>query len=163
MNTLKWRVGGGDLIEFLTSFLNYKISTKNVSAVLKEGILTPIFKKGDTSDPGNYRVITVTLMLLKIMEHILNARHNEFFISTQSRLQRGFTEGYFSLNAVIFTECVLESTHNKQESWITTLDTQKAFDVVDLSSLLQRLYLDGFKGDDWLLDRDMYLDCSSRI
>ena len=109
-------MGGCDLTEFLTSFLNYIISTKKVSAVLKEGILTPIFKKGDTSDPGNYRGITVTPVLLKILEHILNARHNEIFISTQSRLQRGFTEGCSSLNAaVILTECVLEASHNKQD------------------------------------------------
>ena len=73
MNTLKWGGGGGggvggwwgcDSIEFLISFLYYIISTKKVSAVLKEGILTPIFKKGDTSDPGNYRGITVTPVLL---------------------------------------------------------------------------------------------------
>ena len=162
MSTSKW--GGCDLTEFLTSFLNYIISTKKVSAVLKEGILTPIFKKGDTSDPGNYRGITVTPVLLKILEHILNARHNEIFISTQSRLQRGFTEGCSSLNAaVILTECVLEASHNKQDLWVTTLDTQKAFDVVDHGSLLRRLYLDGIEGDDWLLVRDMYSDCSSRI
>ena len=159
-----FKMGGCDLIEFLTSFLNYIISTKKVSAVLKEGILTPIFKKGDTSDPGNYRGITVTPVLLKILEHILNARHNEIFISTQSRLQRGFTEGCSSLNAaVILTECVLEASHNKQDLWVTTLDTQKAFDVVDHGSLLRRLYLDGIEGDDWLLVRDMYSDCSSRI
>ena len=159
-----FKMGGCDLTEFLTSFLNYTISTKKVSAVLKEGILTPIFKKGDTSDPGNYRGITVTPVLLKILEHILNARHNEIFISTQSRLQRGFTEGCSSLNAaVILTECVLEASHNKQDLWVTTLDTQKAFDVVDHGSLLRRLYLDGIEGDDWLLVRDMYSDCSSRI
>ena len=32
-----------------------------------------------------------------------------------------------------------------------TLDTQKAFGVVDHSSLLRGLYLDGIEGDDWLL------------
>ena len=42
------------------------------------------------------------------------------------------------------------------------VDTQKAFDVVDHSPLLRRLYLDGIE-DDWLLVRDMYSDCSSRI
>ena len=95
-----------------------------MSAVLKEGILTPIFKKGDTSDPGNNRGITVTPVLLKILEHILNARHNAIFMSTLSRLQSGFTEGCSSLNAaVILTECVLEATHNKQDLWVTTLDT----------------------------------------
>ena len=65
--------------------------------------------------------------------------------------------------AVILTECVLEASHNKQDLWVTTLDTQKAFDVVDRGSLLRRLYLDGIEGDDWLLVRDMYSDCSSRI
>ena len=44
-----------------------------------------------------------------------------------------------------------------------TLDTQKAFDIVDHGSLLRRLYLDGIRGDDWLLIKDMYIDCSSRI
>ena len=158
------KLGGCDLIEFLTAFLNYLICAKKVSAVLKEGTLTPIYKKGDTCDPGNYRGITVTPVFLKILEHILNARHNEIFSSTQSRLQRGFTEGCSSLNAaVILTECILESASNKQDLWLTTLDTQKAFDVVDHSSLLRRLYLDGVQGDDWLLIKDLYTDCSSRI
>lgn len=124
------KLEGCDLVEFLTAFLNYLICAKKVSAVLKEGTLTPIYKKGDTCDPGNYRGITVTPVLLKILEHILNARHNEIS-STQSRLQRGFTEGCSSLNAaVILTECILESASNKQDLWLTTLDTQKAFDVV---------------------------------
>ena len=159
-----FKLGGCDLVEFLTAFLNYLISVKKVSAVLKEGTLTPIFKKGDTCDPGNYRGITVTPVLLKILEHILNARHNEIFLSTQSRLQRGFTEGCSSINAaVILTECVLESSNNKQDMWLTTLDTQKAFDVENHGSLLRRLYLDGIRGDDWLLIKDMYTDCSSRI
>ena len=159
-----FKLGGCDLISFLTAFLNYIISTKKVSAILKEGTLTPIYKKGDNSDPGNYRGITVTPVLLKILEHIMNARHNEIFSTTQSRLQRGFTEGCSSLNAaVILTECILESANNKQDLWITTLDTQKAFDVVDHNSLLRRLYLDGVQGDDWLLLKDLYTDCSSRI
>ena len=159
-----FKLGGCDLVAFLTAFLNYLISTKRVSAILKEGTLTPIYKKGDTSDPGNYRGITVTPVLLKILEHILNARHNDIFSCTQSRLQRGFTEGCSSLNAaVILTECILESASNKQDLWLTTLDTQKAFDVLDHSSLLRRLYLDGIHGDDWLLVKDLYTDCSSRI
>ena len=75
------------------------ISTKTVSIVLKEGILTPIFKKGDPSNPGNYRGITVTPVLLKILEHIINTRHNQIFMSIQSRIQKGFTPGCSSLNA----------------------------------------------------------------
>ena len=41
------KLAGHELSEFLTCFLNYVIDTGTVSVVLKEGILTPIFKKRD--------------------------------------------------------------------------------------------------------------------
>ena len=159
-----FKLAGQELSVFLTCFLNYVIDMGTVSVVLKEGILTPIFKKGDPSNPGNYRGITVTPVLLKILEHILNARHSQILMNTQSRLQKGFTPGCSSLNAAfILSECILESAMNKQDLFLTTLDTQKAFDVVDQNSLLRKLYLDGIRGNDWLLLKELYSDCSSRI
>ena len=158
------KLGGTAVVEFITSFSNCLIRSKTVTAVLKEGILTPVYKKGDPSNPGNYRGITVTPVLLKVLEHVLNRRHNKILEETQSRLQKGFTQGCSSLNAaVILTECILESKNTKQDLLLTTLDTQKAFDVVDHNFLLRKLYLDGITGDDWLLLRDMYSDCSSRV
>ena len=132
-----FKLGGCSLIDFPTALLNNLISAKRVSAVLKEGILTPIFKKGDTSDPGNYRGITVNPVLLKILEHILITRHNDIFYSTQSRLQRGFTGDCSSLNAaVILTECLLETVNNTSGSphWIHRRHLT-SFDVVDHRSL----------------------------
>ena len=52
-----------ELSEFITCFLIYVIDTQTVSMVLKEGILTPIFKIGDPSNPGYYRGIPVTLLV----------------------------------------------------------------------------------------------------
>ena len=93
-----------------------------------------------------------------------NLGHNLIFHESQSRLQKGFTAGCSSLNAaLILSECILEAGNNKRDLFVTTLDTQKAFDVVDQNSLLRKLYLDGIHGDDWLLLRDLYSDCSSRI
>ena len=158
------KTGGQAVVAFVTGLVNRIVESKSVSVILKEGILTPVYKKGGTTDPGNYRGITVTPVLLKVLEHVLNTRHNKILEETQSRLQKGFTSGCSSLNAaVILTECILESKNNNQGLLFTTLDTQKAFDVVDHNSLLRRLYLDGIQGDDWLLIRDMYTDCSSRV
>ena len=132
--------------------------------VLKEGLLTPIYKKGDSSDPGNDRGITVTPVLLKVLEHILNFRHNRILESTQSRLQKGFTKGCSFVNAAfILTEYINEFVNNNDQLLLTTLYAKKAFDVVDHNSLLRRLYLDGIVGDDCLLLRDLYSDCSSRV
>ena len=132
--------------------------------MLKEGILNPFFQKGYPTNPGNYRGITVTPVLLKILEHVINTRHNHIFAPTQSRIQKGFTPGCPSLNAVfILSECILEAANNKHDLLFTTLDTKKAFDVVDHNSLFRKLYLDGIHGDDWLLLKNLYSDCSSRI
>ena len=87
------KLGGQPVTEFLTGMLNCLIRSKAVSVVLKEGLLTPIYKKGDPTDPGNYRGITVTPVLLKILEHVVNSRHNEILETTQSRLQKSFASG----------------------------------------------------------------------
>ena len=66
--------------------------------------------EGDPTSPGNYRGITVAPVLLKVLEHVLNTRHNKILEETQSKLQKGFTSGCPSLNAAVFlTECILES------------------------------------------------------
>ena len=136
--------------------------------VLKEGILTPIFKTGDPNNPGNYRGITITLVL-KILEHIVNANHSLTLQNTQSRLQKGFTPCCSSLNAAfILSECILESAINKQDLFLTTLGThvQKPSMLwirILYSGRLLRRYLDGIHGSDWLLLKDLYSDCSSRI
>ena len=56
-----FKLADHELSEFLTCFLNYVIDTGTVSRVLKEGILTPIFKKGDPSNPENYLRIEITI------------------------------------------------------------------------------------------------------
>ena len=48
-----FKLGGRDLISFLTDFLNHIIDSKHISVILKEGILTPLYKKGDVNDSGN--------------------------------------------------------------------------------------------------------------
>ena len=159
-----YQPGGQPVVEFLTGLLNAMIKARTLSVVLKEGLPTPIYKKGDSSDPGNDRGITVTPVLLKVLEHILNFRHNRIMESTHSRLQKGFTKGWSSVNAAfILTEYINESVNNNDQLLLTTLYAKKAFDVVDHNSLLRRLYLDGIVGDDWLLSRDLYSDCSSRV
>ncbi len=135
-----------------------------VPPFLKEGVLKPVFKKGDNSTPTNYRGITVTPVILKVMEHVLNRRHNLICDPSQSKLQKGFTAGQSSIDAaLILSECIAEAKNNKTPLIVTTLDAQKAFDVVDHNSLLRKLYLDGIQDREWLLLKDMYTDLTSVV
>ena len=94
--------------------INNIFQTKRIPDILKEGLLTPVFKKGDKTNPSNYRGISVTPILLKIMEHILNSRQKPVLELTQSKLQKGFTEKTSSVNAaMILSECINESKQEK--------------------------------------------------
>ena len=56
--------------------------------------VTPIFKKGDKSDPANYRPISLTCILCKVMEHViasnLTQHLNKYHILYD--LQHGFRQ-----------------------------------------------------------------------
>ena len=148
----------------LVVMVNGIFRLRKVPDLLKEAILTPVYKKGDATNPSNYRGISVTPVILKIVEHILSSRHNPSLQTTQSRLQKGFTENTSSMNAaMILSECIQESKQQKKPLFVAALDVQKAFDVVDHDSLLRKLYLDGISGDDWLLMKDLYTNMSAKV
>ena len=56
--------------------------------------VTPIFKKGDKSDPINYRPISLTCILCKVMEHIVASNLSRHFEQNDILydLQHGFRE-----------------------------------------------------------------------
>ena len=152
--------GGITTVQYLRNLINYVFEQRHVPAALKEGLVTPIFKKGDKTDPANYRGITVT----KVIEHILNRRHNTILEKSQSSLQKGFTPGRSSIDAaLILSECIDEAKNSKKPLIVAMLDAQKAFDVVDHDSLLRRLYLDGICGSDWMFLQKMYSDLTSVV
>ena len=64
------------VILFLTDIINYIFECKQVLSVLTVGLVTPILKKGDRSDPANYHGITVTTVLLKVIEHVLRTQRH---------------------------------------------------------------------------------------
>ena len=65
--------------------------------------------------------------------------------------------------AMILSECINESKQEKKPLIIAALDVQKAFDVVNHDSLLRKLYLDGFSGDDCLLMKDIYTGMTAKV
>ncbi|XP_033757397.1 uncharacterized protein LOC117339794 [Pecten maximus] len=88
-----FKLAGPSLITALHCVYNRFIKNQKIPESIKRGILTPIYKKGAPDNPGNYRGITVTPVILKTFEHIIRQRHQIILEETQSRLQTGFTKG----------------------------------------------------------------------
>ena len=60
------------LLEPIHMIFNHILKTKKIPSIRAEGIIVPIFKKGDNSDPENYRGITLVSCLGKLFTNILN-------------------------------------------------------------------------------------------
>ena len=68
-------------------------------------MLNPIFKnKGSSKVSQNYRGITITPVLTKILETILKARIQPILMERQNPLQRGFTEKSSPMNCALLVE-----------------------------------------------------------
>ena len=105
------------------------------------GSLTPVGKKGkDLLDPNNSRGIVISPILAKTYEHIIDNR--ESGSDETDDMQFGFTSGKSpTMAALITSEAIAENKDKGQHTYIASLDTQKAFDVVWQDSLAIQNFL----------------------
>ena len=111
--------------------------------------VTPIFKKGDRNDPANYRPVSLTSQVCKVLESIV--RENIFSHLKSYNLlsdeQHGFREGRSCLSNLLTT---LEDWTSILEDGdcvdVAYLDFRKAFDLVSHKHLLLKLQKHGING-----------------
>ena len=112
--------GANTVIPILTELLNKMWQLGTVPDSLKLGVLTPVFKrKGSNLDAKNYRGITVTPILSKVLESVLRERIKPIIAKNQNNLQRGFTEGSSPMNcSLILEESIRENKDNNLPTYM---------------------------------------------
>ncbi len=156
---------GGLFITILTYIVNEILRLRVIPDMLKDGILTPVLKKDrDAKQPTNYRGITVTPILGKVIEKLILLRIEPILSPKQNCLQKGFTKGCSSNNAsLLVSEVINEAKDGRRPVYMATLDVEKAFDVVAHDILFQKLDSRGINGDDWLLIKSIYTNATTEI
>ena len=106
----------------------------------KKANVVPIHKKGDKGDVTNYRPISLTCIVAKIMERIIQ---DELLIRTRHLMkehQHGFLANKScTTNLVDLTDSINIDLHNKIGTDIIYFDFQKAFDTVNHDLILMKL------------------------
>ena len=111
--------------------------------------VTPIFKKGDRNDPANYRPVSLTSQVCKVLESIVREKMFEHLKRNNllSNEQHGFREGRSCLSNLLTT---LEDWTSILEDGdcidVAYLDFHKAFDLVSHNHLLLKLKKHGING-----------------
>jgi hypothetical protein len=115
-----------------------------------QAFVTPVFKKGVTSDPNNYRPISLTCSCCRVMERIINCRLINYLLEHQfiTRHQHGFLRKHSTCSNLL--ETVNDWSIALDRHLITDavyIDFQKAFDSVSHPKLISKLESYNITGD----------------
>ncbi len=151
--------------EYLTPVVNEIFYHADIPQSLNNGVTHPIQKRNkDKIIPGNYRGITISPIITKIMDSISLPHQQREIYFEPDNLQFGFSEnrsGTFA--AFILNECIADSMDSKRPLYIASLDVVKAFDVVRHESLLNKLYERGMSDTWWRMKHSSYKNMSTRV
>lgn len=116
--------------------------------LMKESKVIPLFKAGDTKDPGNYRPVSILPVLSKVFEKILmNQLLRHFNLNKIFHPQQfGFTKGRSTADAGIsLIQHIFEAWEERKDAIGIFCDLSKAFDCVDHQTLITKLIHYGIK------------------
>ena len=130
------------LAEPIAKLFNKSLSTGEVPTDWKDATITALFKKGNRSEPGNYRPVSLTSILCKILESIIKDKivdHLQVF-NLINESQHGFMKGRSCLtNLLEYLETVTKLLDEGVPVDVIYLDFAKAFDKVPHARLLKKL------------------------
>ena len=139
-----------ELAKPLTNFFNLSIEKGELPDEWKLAEVTAIFKKGDKQNPGNYRPISLTCILCKVLESLVRdaiQSHMED-LKLYSTCQYGFRKNRSCTTQLLK---VMDDFSNFSENGDTFdtiyLDFKKAFDTVPHERLLTKLKAYGISGN----------------
>jgi len=146
----------------LSLLFNSFLSVGRIPSSWRKAIITPIYKKGPSSDPANYRPVSLTSVFGKIMERVIATDMTDYLLTNSllNTSQHGFLARRSTLTNLL--ESVNDwtiSIENKHQNRVAYIDFSRAFDSVSHAKLLHKLKSYGVDGvllqwiGDFLSDR----------
>ena len=124
----------------ITSICQQSLELSSLPCDWTEAIISPVYKKGKLHLASNYRPISLTCVVSKIMEHIFckhTLNHLDKF-SLLTSCQHGFRKAHLCETQLLLTVDMRSFDHHIQSD-VAILDFSQAFDSVPHERLLSKL------------------------
>ena len=139
-----------ELASIFTLLFQASIHQQSLPDIWKHANVNPIYKKGDKTNPSNYRPVSLTCITCKLLEHIICSslmqhlnRHNILY-----PLQHGFREKRSCESQLIeFVHDIAFNIQKGHQNDVVVMDFAEAFDKVAHNRLLYKLSSYGVKGN----------------
>ena len=139
---------------------NKSLETCNFPSCLKMANVTPVYKKGNRSEKGNYRPVSILPNLSKIFERCLCKQISTFFEDTLSKYLCGFRKEHIAQHCLLaLIEKLKQSLGYEKAFGVLLTDLSKALDCFPHSVFIAKLKAYGFDENslnslnDYLSDR----------
>ena len=144
------KIFGQTFEDILLRLVNVIFSEQIYPSKWAENFLKPIFKKGSSTDPDNYRGIAIGSAFAKLFSFILLKRLLEFIDIKKliSPEQIGFIKGKSTSDHIFLLQTIVEKVvkRKKQKLYAAFIDFKKAYDTVNRELLIRKLQSLGING-----------------
>ena len=129
--------------EALSIIFNKSLSTGIFPDNWKSAIVVPMHKKGDIYNLNNYRPISLLPVISKVFERLVDSQLRTFIESYDipNETQHGYKKSRSCETALLqLSKCLFSLKASKQFSYMIAFDFSKAFDTLNHTILLYRIF-----------------------
>ena len=155
------------MLALITKIFNLIFESGSVPSDWSIGIIRPIYKKkGQQTDPNNYRPITLLSCLGKLFTSILNERLTNYYDVNYllGEEQAGFREGYSTVDHTFVLHSLIDLyLSDRRRIYCVFVDYRKAFDSVNRFLLWEKLLRHNVNGKFLKIVQNIYKNAKSFV